>query len=127
MEVIGYVTKPLEFKSVEDEVEYLTVLKGARLIQLFRSLNGNTLKIRGLSAIDGEVAPCWWNYIGLIDGSCENTEPRSRARMVIGCRQRKGGVRLMFKPIRSEVSVMPDTDIDEVFRSNWTGICRKRE
>ncbi|MDN4015316.1 hypothetical protein QX233_22970, partial [Chryseobacterium gambrini] len=44
-EVIGYVTKPPEFESVADEVEYLTALKGSRLVQPFGSLHGNTPRI----------------------------------------------------------------------------------
>jgi hypothetical protein len=74
-EVIGYVTKPPEFESVEDEVEYLTALKGARLVQPFGSLHGNTPRVTGLLRCSTcEVAPRWWNYKGLVDGGYDNME-----------------------------------------------------
>jgi hypothetical protein len=74
-EVIGYVTKPPEFESVEDEVEYLTTLKGARLVQPFGSLHGNTPRVTGLLLCsDCQRAPRWWNYKGVVDGGYDNME-----------------------------------------------------
>ena len=74
-EVIGYVTKPPEFETVEEEVEYLIALKGSRLIQPFGSLHGNTPSARGLlRCSECQVAPRWWNYQGLVDASYDNME-----------------------------------------------------
>lgn len=74
-EVLGYVTKPPEFESLEDEVEYLTALKGARMIQPFGSLHGNTPRVRGLLRCSTcECAPRWWNYKGIVDEAYDNME-----------------------------------------------------
>lgn len=72
-EVIGYVTKPPEFESIEDEVEYLTALKGSRLVQPFGSLHGNTPAMTGVLRCSAcERAPRWWNYMGVVDGGYDN-------------------------------------------------------
>jgi hypothetical protein len=74
-EVIGYVTKPPEFESVEDQVEYLTALKGSRLVQPFGSLHGNTPRVTGLLRCSTcECAPRWWTYRGVVDGGHDNME-----------------------------------------------------
>jgi hypothetical protein len=68
-EVIGYVAKPPEFASVDDEIEYLTALKGSKLIQPFGSVYGNVPDVNGLlKCTDCEVAPAYWNYLGYVDG-----------------------------------------------------------
>jgi hypothetical protein len=67
--VIGYVAKPPEFASVDDEIEYLTALKGSKLIQPFGSVYGNVPDVNGLlKCTDCEVAPAYWNYLGYVDG-----------------------------------------------------------
>lgn len=72
-EVIGYVTKPPEFESIEDEVEYLTALKGSRLVQPFGSMHGNTPPVTGLLCCSAcERAPRWWTYKGVVDGGYDN-------------------------------------------------------
>jgi hypothetical protein len=74
-EVIGYVTKPPEFESMEEEVEYLTTLKGARLVQPFGSMHGNTPRVTGLLLCsDCHRAPRWWNYKGVVDEAYDNME-----------------------------------------------------
>ncbi|WP_273838762.1 hypothetical protein, partial [Halococcus sp. PRR34] len=74
-EVLGYVTKPPEFETVEEQVEYLVALKGSRLIQPFGSLHGNTPRVHGLlRCSDCECAPRWWNYQGLVDEGYDNME-----------------------------------------------------
>jgi hypothetical protein len=74
-EVIGYVTEPPEFESIEDEVEYLTTLKGARLVQPFGLLHGNTPRVSGLLRCSAcEIAPRWWTYRGVVDGGYDNME-----------------------------------------------------
>jgi hypothetical protein len=74
-EVIGYVTKPPEFESVEDEVEYLTALKGSRLVQPFGSLHGNTPRVTGLLRCSTcGCAPRWWTHKGVVDGGHDNME-----------------------------------------------------
>ena len=68
-EVMGYVTKPPEFATVADGVEYLTALKGSRLVQPFGSLHGNTPVVTGVLCCSAcERAPRWWNYMGVVDG-----------------------------------------------------------
>jgi hypothetical protein len=72
-EVIGYVTKPPEFESIEDQVEYLTALKGSRLVQPFGSMHGNTPPVSGVLCCSAcERAPRWWNYMGVVDGGHDN-------------------------------------------------------
>jgi hypothetical protein len=72
-EVIGYVTKPPEFESVAEEVEYMIALKNGRLMQPFGSLHGNTPDLTGmLVCSECERAPRWWNYQGLVDGRFDN-------------------------------------------------------
>lgn len=72
-EVIGYVTKPPEFESIEDQVEYLTALKGSRLVQPFGSMHGNTPPVTGVLCCSAcERAPRWWNYMGVVDGGHDN-------------------------------------------------------
>ena len=73
VEMVGYVCKPPEFESVEDEVEYLTALKGARLMQPFGSLHGNVSEIPGmLECSNCGRAPQFWNYLGLVDEAFDN-------------------------------------------------------
>ena len=68
-------TKPPEFATVGDEVEYLTALKGSWLVQPFGSLHGNTPRIHGLLRCSScECAPRWWTYKGLVDGGHDNME-----------------------------------------------------
>lgn len=66
---MGYVCKPPSFATTEAEVEYLTALKGARLVQSFGSLHGNTPEVRGLLRCSNcECAPMYWDYLGFVDG-----------------------------------------------------------
>ena len=68
-EVVGYVCKPPAFETVDAEVEYLTALKGARLVQPFGSLHGNTPDVTGLLRCSNcERAPMYWDYLGFTDG-----------------------------------------------------------
>jgi hypothetical protein len=72
-EVVGYVTKPPEFESVEEEAEYMVALKNARLMQPFGSLHGNTPDLGGmLLCSECERAPRWWTYCGLVDVGINN-------------------------------------------------------
>ena len=72
-EVVGYVAKPPAFETAEAEIEYLTALKGSRLIQPFGSVHGNVPKLRNLlQCADCETAPAYWNYLGYVDG-CYDT------------------------------------------------------
>jgi hypothetical protein len=68
-EVVGYVCKPPAFETVDAEVEYLTALKGARLVQPFGSLHGNTPDVSGLlRCSECDQAPAYWEYMGFVDG-----------------------------------------------------------
>jgi hypothetical protein len=68
-EVVGYVCKPPAFETVDAEVEYLTALKGARLVQSFGSLHGSTPDVTGLlRCLECEQAPAYWEYMGFVDG-----------------------------------------------------------
>ena len=68
-EVVGYVYKPPSFATVDAEVEYLTALKGARLVQPFGSLHGNTPDVTGLlRCSECECALHYWDYLGFVDG-----------------------------------------------------------
>lgn len=68
MEVVGYAAKPPEFQTKEQEVEYLTALKGSNLIQPFGELHGNTPAAEGiLRCTDCEEAPAEWFYLGVVD------------------------------------------------------------
>ena len=72
-EIIGYKTKTSNFATVADEVEYLTTLKGSRLVQPFGSLHGNTPAVTGVLCCSVcECAPRWWNYMGVVDGGHDN-------------------------------------------------------
>ena len=72
-ETVGYVCKPPEFESVEDEVEYLTALKGARLMQPFGSLYGNVSEMPSmLECANCGCAPQFWNYLGPVDEAFDN-------------------------------------------------------
>jgi hypothetical protein len=72
-ETVGYVCKPPEFESVEDEVEYLKALKGARLMQPFGSLHGNVSEMPSLlECSECGRAPQFWNYLGLVDEAFDN-------------------------------------------------------
>jgi hypothetical protein len=67
-EVVGYVCKPPEFNSHEEEVEYLKALKGRRLMQPFGDLHGNIERpVAELRCSECEEAPRWWNYQGMVD------------------------------------------------------------
>ena len=72
-ETVGYVCKPPEFESIEDEVDYLIALKGSRLMQPFGDLHGNVSDIPSLLECSscGET-PQFWNYIGLVDDVYNN-------------------------------------------------------
>jgi hypothetical protein len=68
-EVVGYVCKPPSFATTDAEVEYLTALKDARLVQPFGSLHGNTPDVSGLLRCSNcERAPMYWDYLGFTDG-----------------------------------------------------------
>ena len=68
-EVVGYVCKPPAFETVDAKVEYLTALKGARLVQPFGSVHGNTPNVSGLLRCSNcERAPMYWDYLGFTDG-----------------------------------------------------------
>ena len=72
-ETIGYVCKPPQFESVSDEVEYLTALKGSRLMQPFGELHGNIGDAPSLlQCADCGRAPQFWNYLGLVDEAYDN-------------------------------------------------------
>jgi hypothetical protein len=75
-EVIGYAVKPPEFESLDAEVEYLTRLKGSKLVQPFGSLHGNTPDVDGdlLCGECGDV-PLWWDYVGLVDEAYDTMTP----------------------------------------------------
>ena len=67
-EVTGYVTKPPEFESVEDEVEVMLALKGSRLVQPFGELHGRTVEETAwLLCSCCDRAPERWEYLGVID------------------------------------------------------------
>lgn len=67
-EVTGYVTKPPEFESVEDEVEVMLALKGSRLVQPFGELHGKTTELMAwLVCNHCENAPDLWNYLGVVE------------------------------------------------------------
>lgn len=69
MEVVGYAAKAPEYESVDAEADYFQALKGAKLIQPFGELHGNTPDVFGLLRCgDCENAPRWWNYHGVVDG-----------------------------------------------------------
>ena len=73
-DVVGYVTKPPEFESIEAEIEYLTTLKGTRLLQPFGSLHGQTTASAALlRCADCDIAPTEWDYLGLVDHAYDNT------------------------------------------------------
>jgi len=68
MEVIGYAAKPPEYENVEDEVQYLTALKGSKLIQPFGELHGNTPGTPAfLLCHQCGVSPENWMYLGVVD------------------------------------------------------------
>ena len=72
-ETIGYVCKPPEFETVEDEVEYLVALKGSRLIQPFGELHGNIGDAPSLLECSNcGRTPSFWNYLGLVDEAHDN-------------------------------------------------------
>lgn len=72
-ETIGYVCKPPEFETVEDEVEYLVALKGSRLMQPFGGLHGNISEAPSLLECSNcGRAPQFWNYLGLVDEAYDN-------------------------------------------------------
>lgn len=72
METIGYAAKAPEYVDVDDEVAYLTALKGSKLIQPFGELHGNTPDVTGLLRCgECEMAPAYWEYLGVIDGRHE--------------------------------------------------------
>lgn len=74
METIGYAAKPPQFESVDAQAEYLVALKGAKLIQPFGELHGNTPEPDGayLRCERCGVSPAWWEQEGVIDG-CYST------------------------------------------------------
>jgi len=69
MEVVGYAAKAPEFQTPEAEAEYLTALKGSKLVQPFGDLHGNTPEVVGmLRCCDCEQSPAYWNYLDVVDG-----------------------------------------------------------
>jgi hypothetical protein len=66
-ETVGYATKPPEFESLEDEVEYVTAAKGSPTVHPFGSLHGNASAIDGLICASCELMPEEWRYVGTVD------------------------------------------------------------
>jgi len=73
MEVIGYAAKAPEYESVEDEVAYFKALKGAKMLQPFGDLHGNTPEpVAALQCCTCERLPDrGWQYLGVVDGCYE--------------------------------------------------------
>ena len=79
-EVTGYVTKPPEFESVEDEVAVMLELKGARLVQPFGDLHGRTVEDTAwLLCSCCDRAPDHWEYLGVVDKVDDEIEVVTRA------------------------------------------------
>lgn len=95
MEVVGYAAKAPEFQDAEAEAEYLTTLKGSKLIQPFGDLHGNTPEVGGwLHCCECEIAPAWWNYLAVVDGTYSTAIVGSSAggdRPPPGCSDRGDG------------------------------------
>jgi len=80
LELVGYVSKPPSFESLDDEVEAVLALHGSRLVQPFGEAHGNVPPIGGmLECACCEVAPAWWHYIGVVDGNLSNMGMASAA------------------------------------------------
>lgn len=80
LELVGYVSKPPSFESLDDEVEAVLALHGSRLVQPFGEAHGNVPPIGGmLECACCEVAPAWWHYIGVVDGNLSNMGMTSAA------------------------------------------------
>lgn len=68
VEAVGYAAKAPEFVATEPEVQYLTALKGSKLIQPSGKLPGNTLQVSGLIRCGTcEIAPAYWESLGYCD------------------------------------------------------------
>lgn len=77
-EVIGYVAKPPEFESVEEEVEAVLALKGSRLIQPFGSLHGVAVEsMAWLECSCCGFVPETWRYNGIVDMLADDLEVRT--------------------------------------------------
>jgi hypothetical protein len=73
LELVGYVSKPPEFESLDDEVEAVLALHGSRLVQTFGEAHGNVPAVVGmLRCAECEVSPAYWNYLGVVDGNLAN-------------------------------------------------------
>jgi hypothetical protein len=69
MEAVGYAAKAPEFQTPEAEAEYLTALKGSKLVQPFGDLHGNAPSHGGeLRCCECEESPAYWNYLEVVDG-----------------------------------------------------------
>jgi hypothetical protein len=69
IEAVGYAAKAPEFQTAEAEAEYLTALKGSKLVQPFGDLHGNTPDVVGmLRCCDCEQSPAYWNYLEVVGG-----------------------------------------------------------
>lgn len=68
VEAMGYAAKAPEFANAEAESQYLTALKGSKLIQPFGDLHGNTPQVYGLLQCGScEMAPAYWEYLDYCD------------------------------------------------------------
>jgi hypothetical protein len=73
LELVGYVSKPPSFESLDDEVEAVLALHGSRLVQPFGEAHGNVPRVTGLlHCLSCGVAPAYWNYLGFVDGNHAN-------------------------------------------------------
>lgn len=68
LETVSYATKPPEFESLEDEVEFVQGIKGCPTVHPIGSLHGSgTDKMSLLICADCEAIPGSWMYRGLVD------------------------------------------------------------
>jgi hypothetical protein len=68
IEAVGYAAKPPQYESVEDEVAYYRALKGAKLVQPFGELHGNTPDSDELRCEGCENVPLMgWEYLGIVE------------------------------------------------------------
>jgi len=72
METVGYAAKPPQYETLQGAVAYMKALKGAKLIQPFGDLHGNTPSPDAhLLCANCENTPAWWNYMGTVDERLE--------------------------------------------------------
>lgn len=75
METVAYATKPAEFESVDQEAEYVSEMKGSRLVQPFGSLYGEGVDFEvDLCCSSCGETPRWWNYQGVVRERRDNME-----------------------------------------------------